>query len=331
MTDARIIEAAEWVERLRDAGPAERRRFEVWREQPENAAAWSKVAVARNAAAALADAPGLLGLRHAAVARSLLHRPRRRWPAWAAVGSAVAATLAIVTFTSPLLNRPTSNTQASAPVFPVYRTEAGQRLVVALQDGSRLTLNTNSVVRVAYNATERRLVLDRGQALFDVAKHQSRPFIVTVGDREVVAHGTQFDVRRGSNATQVALIEGKISVVDKRHGDKPVMLAPDDILTASSSGIAIRHDPGSALALASWSEGRVEFTNAPLSTALAEMNRYLPHPMTAADDRAAGLRVSGAFRTGETEPFLAALKSGFPVRVQHQADGSIRISSYRSK
>lgn len=324
-----MMEAAEWVERLRDAGPAERRRFEAWRDQPDNAAAWSRIAVARHTVTALADDHALLGLRHAAVARSILQRPRRRWPAWTAIGAAVAATLAIVTLNPSLPGTSSPHAAAVASADPIYRTEPGQRLAVALRDGSRLTLNTNSVVRVAFDAAERRLVLERGQALFEVAKHQSRPFVVTVGDREVVAHGTQFDVRIGRNATQVALIEGKISVGDVRHREKPVMLAPDDILTASGGGMAIRHDPGAALALASWSEGRVEFTNAPLSTAVAEMNRYLLQPITIDDDRAAGLRVSGAFRTGESEAFLAALRSGFPVEIHRQADGGVRIASRR--
>ncbi len=324
-----MLEAAEWVERLRDAGPAERRRFESWKADPLNEAAWHRIAIARNTAASLSDDPALLGLRHAAIARTVLNRSRRRWPAWSAAGAAVAATLAIVTFAPSMQTPSPLHTAAPATANPVYRTEAGQRLAVTLRDGSHLMLNTDSVVRVAYTDTERRLVLERGQALFEVAKRQPRPFVVTVGDREVIAHGTRFDVRIGRTATQVALIEGKVSVRDADHRDQPILLSPDDILTAGTGGTAIRHDAGAALALASWSEGRIEFTNAPLSTAIAEMNRYLPRPITIGDDRAAALRVSGAFRTGESEAFLAALTSGFPVEVRRQGDGGIRISSRR--
>ncbi|MEP9400510.1 FecR family protein [Sphingomonas silueang] len=327
--DPRMVAAAEWVERLRDAGPAERRRFAAWKAHPDNDAAWQRIAVARTAVADMADDPALLGLRHAAVARSVLNRRPRRWPIWSAGAAAVAATLAVLTFAPTPSIRSAPDATAQAPSGPVYRTEPGQRLAVTLRDGSRLMLNTDSVVRVAYGDAERRLVLERGQALFEVAGHQPRPFVVAAGGREVVAHGTQFDVRLRSDATEVALIEGRVSVRDGVRRDRPIAMVPDDILTVDPTGAAIRHLPGAARALASWSEGRVEFSDAPLAGAVAEMNRYLPQPITIADDRAARLRISGAFRTGESAPFLAALTSGFPVEVHRQPGGAIRISSRR--
>ncbi|WP_198526918.1 FecR domain-containing protein, partial [Sphingomonas sp. Ant20] len=105
---------------------------------------------------------------------------------------------------------------------PVYRTATRQRLMVTLSDGSRLTLDTDTRVRMAYTRTERRLVLERGQALFEVAKHQTRPFVVTAGAQAVTAHGTAFDVRLETSAVRVALLEGLVSVAGKGAPGKPV-------------------------------------------------------------------------------------------------------------
>ena len=41
--------------------------------------------------------------------------------------------------------------------------------VVTLVDGSRLTLNTDSVVHVTLGNAERRMVLERGEAYFEAA------------------------------------------------------------------------------------------------------------------------------------------------------------------
>ncbi|WP_312487335.1 FecR family protein [Sphingomonas sp.] len=327
MSDPRMLAAAEWVDRLDSADADTSARFEAWRADPANAAAWRAADAARLSAVALADHPDLLALRHAAVARAVRdqsYRARHRFWAMAAAACAVLAVPVLWTVRS---DRTAGSTIAAQPV---YRTDVGQRLAVTLPDGSRLTLNTASQVHLAYTPTERRLILDRGQALFEVAKHQSRPFVVVGGGQAVTAHGTAFDVRVRPGTTRVALIEGRVTVAPAaRPRDLGRAMVVDDILTATLAGVSIRHVPGEAGMLASWSEGRLVFADQSLASAIAEMNRYTDRPITVVDPRAAALRISGSFRTGEIEPFLSALQSGFPVTVGRSETGAIRIS-YRS-
>lgn len=327
MSDPRMLAAAEWTCRLEDADADTIRRFEAWRTDPANAAAWQAVDAARLSAVALADHPDLLALRHAAVSRAVRHQSdHRRHRIWAMAAAACAIVATPVLWTMRSDHVPATTLAAQ----PVYRTEVGQRLAMTLPDGSRLTLNTASQVRLAYTPTERRLILDRGQALFEVAKHQSRPFVVVGGGQAVTAHGTQFDVRVEPDATRVALIEGKVTVAPTaRPRDPGRAMRVDDVLTATRAGVTVAHVPGDAAMLASWSEGRVVFADQSLASAVAEINRYSNRPIAIADPRAAALRISGSFRTGEIEPFLSALQSGFPVVVSHGATGPIRIS-YRS-
>src|SRR5207245_2615866 len=84
-------------------------------------------------------------------------------------------------------------TEAPNPAIPLIReasTDIGERSVLALADGSKVTLNTASAVRADYTGRERRLTLVRGEAFFDVAKDPTRPFMVTAGSRQVIAVGT---------------------------------------------------------------------------------------------------------------------------------------------
>ncbi|MDZ4374478.1 MAG: FecR domain-containing protein, partial [Phenylobacterium sp.] len=64
-----------------------------------------------------------------------------------------------------------------------YETGVGERRLVALPDGSKVSLDAATVVRVAYSGENRRLWLDHGRAKFDVAKDPLRPFSVTAADK----------------------------------------------------------------------------------------------------------------------------------------------------
>jgi transmembrane sensor len=62
---------------------------------------------------------------------------------------------------------------------------------------------------------------------------------------------------------------------------------------------------------------------------VAELNRYAPHALVVKDGRAGALRISGAFRTGESATFAEALETSFPVQAVTRADGTIELSSRR--
>src|SRR4029077_10931085 len=81
------------------------------------------------------------------------------------------------------------------PAAGEFATQIGQRSSINLADGSIVVLNTASRIQVSFDARIRRVQLLSGQAWFEVAKNQVRPFIVEAGDRIVTAHGTAFDVR----------------------------------------------------------------------------------------------------------------------------------------
>jgi transmembrane sensor len=94
----------------------------------------------------------------------------------------------------------------------VYATDVGEQRSLALADGSTVELNSRSRIKVQYTEHERRVDLLEGQALFHVAKHKSRPFIVQTGNTRVRAVGTAFDVYKTSSGTVVTVVEGRVAV-----------------------------------------------------------------------------------------------------------------------
>src|SRR5262249_40880821 len=91
-------------------------------------------------------------------------------------------------------------------------TGVGEQRMLALDDGTHVILNTDTRVRVDYERDARRIELDKGEALFEVAHDAARPFFVTAGDRRIQALGTSFAVRRDESQVAVTLVDGKVTV-----------------------------------------------------------------------------------------------------------------------
>jgi transmembrane sensor len=103
--------------------------------------------------------------------------------------------------------------------YPLYSTDIGERRSITLADGSTVDLNARSKLRVEFSKNERRVELLDGQALFQVAKDHSRPFIVAGGEATVRAVGTQFDVYRKDSGTTVTVLEGRVAVYSTAHAE----------------------------------------------------------------------------------------------------------------
>jgi transmembrane sensor len=97
----------------------------------------------------------------------------------------------------------------------VIETERGERREVVLADGSVLQVDAESRLRVKYEETVRRVFLDRGRALFHVAKNLNRPFLVKADGTTVRAVGTAFGVEQRAQGVIVTVAEGKVAVMAK--------------------------------------------------------------------------------------------------------------------
>lgn len=330
--------AAYWVSRQRLGlmGAGDEVAFAAWLTDPLHAAAYDTVQDTVHDMGAIAADPEVRRMREAALAARPL-RTRRftggGWPAAAAVGA--VAVLAIGVWIGRMPS-PAPHVPAAAPIVatadqPIpavkrYTTQVGERLDVQLDDGSKIALNTASVLTVQYSAAHREVRLLQGQALFQVAKDPQRPFVVTAGDRRITAVGTAFDVRVDDGRMKVVLVEGRVNV-------DPLQQAGLGRLIPALNRQAL--EPGQQLVTAvgeppsvtiadierdtSWRRGQVIFRNDTVAAALAEMNRYSEIQLVVEDPRVAGLRISGVFGVSRPDNFLAALRAYYPLETQQRS------------
>ncbi|MCX2865660.1 FecR domain-containing protein [Paucibacter sp. PLA-PC-4] len=222
-----------------------------------------------------------------------------------------------------------------------YDTGVGEQRLVILGDGTRMSLNTSTRVKVELDQTQRRVRVDGGEAFFEVAKDASRPFVVQAAGAEVTATGTAFVVRLtppGAGALEsldVTLVEGQVLV---REAERRVAAARSlpPIVMAAGERLRVRGDQGTSGGVTAapaqpqrdrprmdqvlaWKRGEAVFDNATLPQALAEMNRYSTTPIMA-DPSLAVLRISGLFKTGDSASFAQAVATLHDLRVRELPD-----------
>lgn len=204
-----------------------------------------------------------------------------------------------------------------------YRTAVSENQVVHLSDGSRVTLNTDSKVRVLLTASERRIELQRGEVFFEVSKDPSRPFVVYADGRTVTAVGTRFSVRRVKDDLRVVVTEGKVRVADDVPGnvEPAVELTAGNIARISDAGVLVRETsiPEAEQSL-SWRSGFVMFRATALAEAVAEFNRYNERQLVLADPELAEFRIGGHLRLTNLDAFVRMLEQEYPIRASHEDD-----------
>ncbi len=257
--------------------------------------------------------------RHRAVREWMRPRAVRRLAAFAVLASVAAAWVLVLSRDGTV------------------STGTGERRVLSLQDGSRITLNTDTRVAVRYDKEARRVTLERGEALFEVRRAPTWPFIVTAGGREIRALGTAFEVRRyGEQQVSITLVEGRISVTPAGSAGSPprrevtVLASPGQRVTFTPHQLP-RLDRPVLKQMIAWQSGEVVFDDTRLSDAAREMNRYSERRIVIEEPGVAALRVSGLFQAGDSMEFAQGVAETFGLRVENFGSRIVLVRQDRAR
>jgi transmembrane sensor len=199
-------------------------------------------------------------------------------------------------------------------------TAVGERAVVALTDGSSLTLNTDTRLRTEVDARERRVWLDSGEAYFDIAHDAQRPFVIHAGAQRVTVIGTRFSLRRDGDRLRVRVVEGRVQV-DGQSGASAILAAADvaDVSGAARSSLKLAHETPEAVAGGlAWMQGKLQLDGMTLAQAAAEFNRYNRRTLRIENERAAQTRIDGTFDVNNVDGFARLLRAGFGLKVEER-------------
>lgn len=210
-----------------------------------------------------------------------------------------------------------------APHQRVFTTPVGGRETISFADGSRVELNTDTVLRTRMTTRERMVWLDKGEAFFEVRHDPAHPFIVMVGSHRVTDLGTKFLVRRDPMHLEVALLEGRVrfGAADANRKSPSALLLPNEAVTATGSTIFVtKYAPGELATELSWRRGVLVFKHTMLADAANEFNRYNRQKLLIADPQVAELRVYGTFGTSNVRAFTDSVRTIFGLHVESDGD-----------
>ena len=298
----------------------QKKHFSDWSEADETLLqTWLSDSFAHRIAYIRLDA-ALMRTRRLAALRAPAMTPTSRLPARSVIHR-VAAMLVVLGLAGGgfLTTRPDSRVEGT------YSTPKGGRQTIALADGSRIELNTETSLRIALDKGSRKAWLEKGEAYFQIRHNAQRPFIVYAGDRRVIDLGTKFLLRRDSGRLDVALMEGSIQLEAKAaKGTTSTLLRPGDSAVVTADSVSItRKSAKDLIAKLGWRRGVVTFDRTTLEDAVAELNRYNTRRLVVSDPHAAHMTIGGTFDVNNVDTFVDIAREDFGLHVINRGNETI--------
>jgi len=151
----------------------------------------------------------------------------------------------------------------------------GERYHVTMIDGTEVELNANSTLSFtnAVSSKDREVELT-GEAFFDVAHDESRPFIVQSSNVQIEVLGTEFNVSNyaDNKFSQITLIEGSVNV-SNANGDN-VVIKPGEQATVYYNQNNINVQLADVQKSVAWMAGRLIFNDDKLEDLIPRINQW---------------------------------------------------------
>ncbi|MBN8831094.1 MAG: FecR domain-containing protein [Sphingomonadales bacterium] len=206
----------------------------------------------------------------------------------------------------------------------IYETARGESRLVPLEDGSTVTLNTDTRIAVTMGGDRRAVELLRGEVLFKVAGAGRPPFQVEAGGASLQTEKATFAVcRLDARPLQVKVCDGTVAV--ERPSTKPRLLHANTQALLPDDGTMIERSvtPEALQRELAWQEGMLSFEDTPLTQAAEEFARYSDRRIQISDPAVAAETVTGRYAANNPEGFARAVALGLNLHVQSTPGGII--------
>ena len=220
-------------------------------------------------------------------------------------------------------------------------TEIGERKSESLPDGSIVHVNTTSSAQVTYTRNSRSVVLESGEAFFDVAHDSERPFVVYAANTSIKAIGTAFAVHNDNDSISVSVTEGSVEFTSA--GSSRIIAADKELSNqsvAANGNVAIYADDQTSINTQpvdeitrrlSWQDGMLEFRGESLEYVVHQLSRYTDAQIVIMDEDIKDERLGGYFKIGDIDGLASTLALGFNLHVDVVSDELIQISRGKNR
>lgn len=190
---------------------------------------------------------------------------------------------------------------------------------VVLPDGSGVWLNRGSRLIYEYDFDEARSVKLVGEAYFDIASDQAKPFVIHIPEATIKMSGTALNVKANAyeKETEVFVASGTVSV----EFNEPLQVIA---IPPGSAGIfnksihsmtVVTEDDRNCLA---WKDRRLFFRETPLRKVIKTAHTYFDQEFEVTDEKLLNCRFTGSFHEPSIEEFGEALQKSLNLQMSHK-------------
>lgn len=209
-------------------------------------------------------------------------------------------------------------------VMQTITVPAGQRLNLGLPDGTDVWLNAGTQIQypVTFTKGKREVILD-GEAYFEVAHNEKRPFVVHTSMMDVEVLGTKFNVEAYSKRKvfETSLMEGRVNVKSLTNGNVSILF-PHYKATLKDGRFIINQI--NDYNVYRWKEGLYCFKNKPFIEIVSDLERYYDLKIQMDKFSIAGIKLTGKFRIADGLDYaLRVLQNDVPFNYQRNKENDI--------
>lgn len=208
-------------------------------------------------------------------------------------------------------------------LYDTYSTEYGMTKNILLDDGSEVTLNANSKIKVPKNlasADLREVWLD-GEAFFSIAKRANHVrFTVHTDDVDVEVLGTRFNVNNRRGRTEVILSEGSVKLTRDVTGTvgSEVLMKPGDFVSVSKADTTLIRRIVAPENFTAWQSNKLVFDETPLRVVAQKIEDYYGVKVEIEDVEIADRLLTGTLPNNDLGIVLRSLSASHNLNIQRE-------------
>jgi len=209
----------------------------------------------------------------------------------------------------------------SRPQIRAFSTPIGGHEVIGFADGTKVELNTDTVLRARMTTQSRTVWLDKGEAYFQVKHDAAHPFVVFVGNHRITDLGTAFLVRKDTGRLEIAVEQGHVAfkASDEKTPLQAALLSRGDAVVATAdSTVMVKLSSAQLANELAWRRGVLVFKHTRLADAAAEFNRYNREKLIIADSAAANRMIGATFPINDVERFARVARDVLGLSVTYR-------------
>ncbi|WP_276374334.1 FecR domain-containing protein [Chryseolinea sp. H1M3-3] len=207
--------------------------------------------------------------------------------------------------------------------YDTYVTAYGMTKNILLEDGSEVTLNANSTLKVpkSLGTTQFREVWLEGEGFFSIAKKPNHVrFLVHANNVDVEVLGTKFNVNNRRGNTEVVLSEGSVRLTSDLHAkdDAVLYMKPGDMVSISQKDTIFKRKVVAPERYSAWQSNKLVFEDTPLYEVAQKIEDYYGVQIVIQDKAIADRQLTGTLPNNDLGIVLKSLSASHNLDIHRE-------------